>query len=472
MNKLFLKIFGFFLLTILLVGSALIFVTISSLPAPPERGWDPGQPSARFVRQGLIRNLHSLVDLYESGEPEAMLARKNRSVMMKNILIFDGAFNEISNISEIPQEAIRLAETLSKNRKPELHLPPFIGTRIKSSSGKTYICVFRADQLFRLRNQLGLFSRFRASAYENLTREMVLGLITVIFISGVLCFFLARHLTTPISRLRNVTRELSEGNLSARVGEDIGKRKDELADLARDFDLMADQIEKLLISQNRLIRDVSHELRSPLARLNVALELARVSDRGSSQAALDRIEKESFILNDMIEQLLTLSRIESGTIHSDRNTFDLGDLLAGIEEDASFESGNRNIKINLEKEEGVKITGHEQLLHSALENIIRNALAYSKNGSEVDITMKSILEAGPRKAEITVRDHGGGVPESELDKIFQPFYRLAPSRDRKTGGSGIGLAITARAVRLHNGTIKAVNHPEGGLAITVSLPLV
>ncbi len=251
----------------------------------------------------------------------------------------------------------------------------------------------------------------------------------------------------------------------------MGKRNDEIAYLARDFDLMAEQIEKLLTSQIRLLRDISHELRSPLARLNVALELARLSPEEGRKPALDRIEHESECLNNLIEQLLTLSRMESGTVNSSKNYFELGEIINNIAEDSRFESKAKNIRIEVIQKEDIRLNGHEQIIRSALENVVRNAVAYTRENTTVTVTLESCLVNKILHARIEVRDQGEGVPESELDKIFTSFYRLAPSRDRNSGGSGIGLAISERAVRLHNGSIKAANRPEGGLLITITLPL-
>ena len=187
--------------------------------------------------------------------------------------------------------------------------------------------------------------------------------------------------------------------------------------------------------------------------------------------ALDRIETESQCLNDLIEQLLTLSRMESGTLDSKKSNFDLGSILRGIAEDATFESKARNIEVLVIQKEEIHITGFEQILHSALENVVRNALVYTKDNTKIKILLDSELVHGIRNARIEVRDQGEGVLETELDKIFTPFYRIAPSRDRNSGGSGIGLAITERAVKIHNGSINAANHPEGGLIITIMLPM-
>ena len=471
MNRLFLKIFGWFWLTIMLVSAALIIVTMAALPVPSEKIWNPNLESSRFIRQGLVRNLRNAVDIYESAGLDAYLIRKQRAAFLKDSFLFDRNGNEVTSSVTPPEKAAELVQALRNSSKPDLYIHPFVGIKIISASQVPYFCVLRADQIAMARGQMGFYNRFQTSAYDNLTREMIISLLSVFLIAGILCFFLARYLTSPISRLRNATRDLTGGNLSVRIGPSMGKRNDEIAYLARDFDLMAEQIEKLLTSQIRLLRDISHELRSPLARLNVALELARLSPEEGRKPALDRIEHESECLNNLIEQLLTLSRMESGTVNSSKNYFELGEIINNIAEDSRFESKAKNIRIEVIQKEDIRLNGHEQIIRSALENVVRNAVAYTRENTTVTVTLESCLVNKILHARIEVRDQGEGVPESELDKIFTSFYRLAPSRDRNSGGSGIGLAISERAVRLHNGSIKAANRPEGGLLITITLPL-
>jgi two-component system sensor histidine kinase CpxA len=471
MNRLFLKIFGWLLLILILVSSALVIVTIAALPMPPERMWNPALESGRFFRQGIIRNLRSAVNYYESAGEESYLLRKEQLPLLRGTLIFDSSGREITG-APVPSDRIEeLIGSLRNSDRTDLNIPPFIGLRVLSDSGSSYYCVFRSDQIGRGGMRLGFINRFQVSAYDNLSREMILSLLVVFLIAGILCFFLARYLTTPISRLRSTTRELTEGKLSARIGSSMGRRNDEIGYLARDFDLMAEQIEKLLKSQTRLIRDISHELRSPLARLNVALELARLTPEEGKKPALDRIEQESRCLNNLIEQLLTLSRMESGAMDSKQNSFDLGEMIRSIAEDAEFESGSKNINVDVSLKDEITFTGYEQALRSALENVVRNALDYTFKNTTVTISVASLQQDQNCFVRIVIRDQGEGVPESELEKIFTSFYRLAPSRDRNSGGSGIGLAITERAVKLHGGSVKASNHPEGGLVVTITLPL-
>jgi two-component system sensor histidine kinase CpxA len=227
---------------------------------------------------------------------------------------------------------------------------------------------------------------------------------------------------------------------------------------------MAGRIETLVTAQHRLIGDISHELRSPLARLRVALEIARRKSGAEAGASLDRIELESDNLNELIGQLLMLSRLESGG-SLEKTSVDLAALVREVAEDADFEAHSRHCAACVTRCDEATVNGVYNLLRSALENVVRNAVSYTAPGTEVEIAHRR--EAGT--SVITVRDYGSGVPEDALEEIFRPFYRVEDARDRQTGGAGLGLSIAARAVRLHNGNIKAANANGGGLIVTIEL---
>jgi two-component system sensor histidine kinase CpxA len=299
-----------------------------------------------------------------------------------------------------------------------------------------------------------------------------LGILIAVLSSGLVCFLLARYLTAPIARLRAATQRLAEGDLTARAGSIARGRRDEIAQLVRDFDAMAGRIENLVNAQSRLLNDISHELRSPLARLNVALGLARQRTGPEAAATLDRIEMEAERLNELIGRLLALARCEGGDQPVPKSLVDLDALLHDICKDANFEAQGRNCHVKCEIEPACVVMGDASLLHSAVENVVRNAMRYSPEGGEIDIRLKKSSGVNGGEAHILVSDHGPGVPEESLDKLFRPFYRLDDARGRQTGGVGLGLAITERAVRLHGGTVTASNRPGGGLAVELSLPLV
>ena len=280
----------------------------------------------------------------------------------------------------------------------------------------------------------------------------------------IVSFMLALYLTTPIRKLRNATNRLADGDLKTRVESRLGRRHDELGDLARDFDDMAARIESLITSQVRLSRDVSHELRSPLARLNVALEIAKHKAHPETQPILDRIETESQRLNDMIGRLLTLARLESGAHEIGHTKVDLTELVRDVAADADFEARANGRYVNVLETDRCTVIGTENLLRSAIENVLRNAVRYTPEGTAVDVSLTR--ENG--HARVTVSDHGGGVPEGELEHLFEPFYRVSEARERKTGGIGLGLAIAEQAVLAHKGTIKASNH-DGGLQVEIQI---
>ena len=283
---------------------------------------------------------------------------------------------------------------------------------------------------------------------------------------GVLSLWLARYLSAPVGALRGATLRLSEGDLSARVGEPVNRRRDEIGQLAQDFDAMAGRLENLVGSQRRLLRDVSHELRSPLARLTVALQLARERDGVRAAEALDRIERETGRLDDLIGQLLLLERLEVRAPETEAVEFDLGALLNEVVDDASFEASAANRAVEFEVVSLCPMKGYPALIRSALDNVIRNAVRYTREGTSVEVR----LDFAGQGSKIAIRDHGPGVPEENLETLFEPFSRVADARERSSGGAGLGLAIARRAIEVHDGTVTAQNHRDGGLEVTVCLP--
>jgi two-component system, OmpR family, sensor kinase len=305
------------------------------------------------------------------------------------------------------------------------------------------------------------FPRLRSTAY---TARIV----TLLVVSGIVAFFLARSVARPIEAVRRASAALAEGDTSVRVSSSVVGRKDELSALAHDFDRMAERIAELLDAQTRLLLDVSHELRSPLARLTVGIELARQKVGPDGQAALDRMEREAERLAELVSEVLTLARLE----HRERGTEEdvpLGPLLRELTEAAEFEAAAKGRHVALSGPLPASIVrGDEELLRRALENVLRNAVRFTSDGTTVEV--RTELE-GTDRVRIVVRDHGPGVPEETLEGIFRPFYRVGTARDRATGGTGLGLAITDRAIRAHHGTVSARNAEDGGLMVTLELPV-
>jgi two-component system sensor histidine kinase CpxA len=307
-------------------------------------------------------------------------------------------------------------------------------------------------------------SAFRSPSF------ILLRLIILLILSGLICYFLARYLTAPIKKLKNATRQFSEGDFSIRVVPKMGKRNDEISSLAFDFDLMAGKIQKLLTSQQTLLRDVSHELRSPLTRLNLAVELCRQRSDSELERCLDHISHESEKMDELIGHILALSRLESGIQELKKEKINLGSLIEEIRIDASFEASilNRSVKIIINDK--AIMEGSTELIRRAIENVVRNAILYTPEGSVVEICLNSVLKNDVNYALITVHDHGKGVPEEDIENIFKPFYRTGEKEDRKTRGAGIGLAIAKTAIHLHGGTIRAFNSSDAGLSVEISLP--
>jgi two-component system sensor histidine kinase CpxA len=299
-----------------------------------------------------------------------------------------------------------------------------------------------------------------------------LGILIAIISSGLVCFLLAWSMARPVTRLRRAAQELAKGDLTARAGAPLGGRRDELAELMRDFDRMAERIESLVESQSRLLKDVSHELRSPLARLSVALGLAQQKASPEIEASLNRIELEADRLNQLIQRLLTISRLESGTDGIRKTKLSLRELVDHVAGDAEYETPGRGCKVTADPSDEFLVEGDPELLRSAIENIVRNATRYTAEGTMVDVRLERQATPSGEDVVIRVLDSGPGVPIEALAKIFRPFYRLDDARNRQTGGAGLGLSIADRAVRLHGGQLRASNRPEGGLEVEIRIPAI
>jgi len=263
---------------------------------------------------------------------------------------------------------------------------------------------------------------------------------------------------------------MATGDLSARVAN-ADKRHDEFGQLSQDINHMAEQVENLVDSQKRLLADISHELRSPLARLQMAIGIAQQSAEDNNLTAdsqtesLTRIEKEANEIEAMITQVLALSRLEANTQQAVIEPVNVSSLIEQIVQDARFEASGCGKVLNTEIANAIQISGDGQLLSRAFENLIRNAVKYAE--SVVYVTLAT-TEQG---LVFTVRDDGDGVPEQELEQIFTPFYRTSTSRNRQSGGIGLGLAITRSAIQLHQGQITARNARPNGLNVEVILPM-
>lgn len=281
---------------------------------------------------------------------------------------------------------------------------------------------------------------------------------------AIFCYFISRYLTEPLHRLSEAAARIAEGRLETRVDPSLRARRDEIAGLARNFDRMAERIEALITGQRRLLGDVSHELRSPLSRLIVALGLVKQGPAEEVPENLERIALEARRLDTLIGQLLALTRIDSGVDRGHPARFDLANLVHEVASDGDFEARAGNRRVVVRRADACSVNGFEEMLRSAVENVVRNSIRHTAEGTDVEIS----LQARDSRALLDVRDHGPGVPESMLSEIFLPFRRVA---DGNSGGAGLGLAIAERAVHVHQGTIRAINAPGGGLIVEIELPV-
>lgn len=287
-----------------------------------------------------------------------------------------------------------------------------------------------------------------------------------VIVSGIICFLLARYIAAPIVRLRQTTQALADGRLDARPSPLLRARKDDFGALARDFDYMATQLNTMVDSQKQLLRDISHELRSPLARIQVALGLARDQAAGKVGASLDRIEDETDRLNTLIAELLTLVRMSSIEKDLTMSEIEIRELLTHVVNDACYEHGCDSIV--LERCDSAQVAANEALLFSAVENVVRNACGYTHKGEKIIVRCIAAYDV----MTITIEDGGPGIPNDMLSKVFDPFIRVSRAREKETGGYGIGLAIAKRVIELHGGTISARNNTgRSGLTVIMTLPI-
>jgi two-component system sensor histidine kinase CpxA len=305
--------------------------------------------------------------------------------------------------------------------------------------------------------------------YERQPQLTQIRIVMAVLLSSLFCFGLSWYLVKPMKLLSTASKKIAQGQLETRVANAIGHRGDELESLAIDFDFMAERIQTLVSTQQNLLNDVSHELRSPLARLQVAVGLAQQKNTNNISDELQRIELETTRINDLLSQVLTLARLDNGVIDQHNDYVDLSALLEQIAIDANFEATVDNKRVLVQSSTRCSIQANLGLLHRALENIVRNALKYTANDSTVTIRLKQ-QERPTAQIMIQICDSGEGVPESFLPRLFEPFFRVASARDRNSGGYGLGLAIAQRAIKAHKGTIKAHNRLEGGLCVTIELP--
>lgn len=454
MRSLFLKIFLSFWLAQALIVALVVAATVVLRPQTESPFWE-------YIK---AHTADQLMQAYETGGPAGLshkLDEFNSSLKLQAFL-FDDQGKELTG-RKAPDWAYRLSRGLDPQPIALLHrfsARRFVTHQVTAADGHRYIMVAEVPP----RPWLPLLRQKPPGAGLEILAMAVL-------VSGIICYLLARYLTSDVRRLRAATQQLAAGDLSARADAPSGRRQDEIAQLVRDFNTMAERLQDLVNAQSRLLNDISHELRSPLARLSVALGLAWQRTGPDAHSVLERIELEANRLNELIGRLLTLARLEGGDDAMRRTPVSIDELVRDIAKDADFEAQSRQCRVRCTVQDEMTILGSPSLLHSAVENVVRNAMRHTREGTEVEIRVTREGLNGKSEAVIRVTDRGSGVPKEALDKLFRPFYRLDDARGRQTGGVGLGLAITERAVRLHGGTVRASNRPEGGLMVEIRLPL-
>jgi signal transduction histidine kinase len=450
-RSLYLKIFIWFWLAMIIINVVLFAAVALTRPTPTGRSW-------RDLTQ-VGPNAQRAAEIFEQSGSAALTSALQATEKASGVsaTFFDESGNELSGRA-IPPGANELIAKAAQTREIEFNFAgrnTLVARPVVSARGQRYTYVAHIP---------------RAPFQPNL-QTLGLRLLVVLVIGGIFCLWLAHYLTTPLLKLRATTNELAEGNLGARVATKLARRRDEVGQLGRDFNVMAERLESMVKAQQRLLGDISHELRSPLARLGVALGLARQRSGAEANGALNRIERESDNLNEMISQLLTLTRLESGTDGRKRTDVDLAALVREVADDADFEARSLKRAVQVVSSDSCSITGIEELLRSAVENVVRNAVHYTPEGTAVEVALRKQNGGSDNFAVISVRDRGNGVPDEALEKIFRPFYRTEDARDRQSGGgTGLGLAITERAVRMHGGSVQAANAAGGGLSVEMRLP--
>lgn len=437
MSRLFWKIFLTMWLSIVAFSAAVGL--INDIIARGQWAEDPANTFSRGIERITQRAARVLFEEGRDGLIEELEAIP--LISRSHIFIIDDEGVEILG----REAALR---TLTQENRPEKL------ARIVDSDGQAYI--------------IHTFARTPPGAFlAPGPQGTLLRLFAAAVISALVSFFLAKSLTAPLQKIRDASRRIAQGHLEARVGELRPPRRDEIGELAADFDRMAMHLQSMQLANRRLLRDVSHELRSPLARLSVALEIARGKGAGAISSELDRIQLESERLEALVNDVLGLLRESSETAPRTEEDVDIALLLDDLAETVSYEAPEDSPGVEWPGAEPLVYRGDRELLWRAIENLLRNALRHTDPARGVQLR----LDAEPGDdIRISVRDFGTGVPEAELEKIFEPFYRVQESRDRNTGGHGLGLSIAAAAIRRHGGALSAANAPDGGLVVTITLP--
>jgi two-component system, OmpR family, sensor histidine kinase CpxA len=403
------------------------------------------------------------VKAYESGGAEAFarFSQSNVDDKRRQLLLLDGDYKDVLS-RPVTEDGLRVAHAATTGQLVILH-GEIAAYRLVSSSGRPYTLV--------LYMKGGVPQILKSLLGENLSYTIAMGALVTL-----LCFALAYHIASPIHSIQATARRVAQGDLTARVPVGVSRRFDELAALAKDFDSMVGRLDVLIHAQKNLLNSVSHELRSPLARINFALALLRERFPKNSSADSDdlfqRLDRDVTRIDQLIGQLLTLSRLEAGLSSAQREEVNLAQLVEETAADADFEARASGKSVTFHTNGLIILRNADpHALRSACENVIRNAVRFTEPGTDVEVVLEIERTTSEPLALLSIRDHGPGVPEESLQAIFQPFFRI--NEDAATpGGNGLGLAIAAEAIRLYGGKIWAENLVPAGLEIRIQLPKV
>lgn len=451
MRSLYWKIFISFWL-----ASVLIILTTAWVTS------EIAQKSSQPAREQMFMDSYAnaAVATFESGQHTALLKWLDQIGLSRHMSIYLlSSTGEIIGAQKAPNNVKQVAENLKNNQLSEGIFKSgklIVSHEIISTSGHYYRLAAVSEKPI---------SYFVQIPWAGLTIRLTLATI----ISGLICYLLSIYLTKPLRSLGLAAKSLASGKLNTRVGYLRGHTKDEIGELSDEFDRMAEHLEHLVSSKERLLQDISHELRSPLARLSIAIALGRQKTKNLADLEFSRMEIECARLNALIGEILEFARLEKSTTDLSRTEVSIPDLLTEIIYDANYELGEHSSRVKAGIIEPCKALIDGRLMHRALENIVRNALHYSPSDQPIVVSLQ--YSESKQNILIDIKDSGPGVPEDQLEKIFNPFYRVDTSREKKTGGYGLGLAIASRAVQLHQGTITATNNKEGGLLVRITLPV-
>lgn len=419
------------------------------------------QKSSVPARERVFMDSHATAAIatLESGSKDTLLKWMKQSGKRKDL-----TFYLLTNSGEIisnapPSTAVkRVAQNLLDEMLDDgmvRYKNMILSHEIVSTSGNTYRLLAISDKPL---------AHFLTLPLASLSIRLVIAM----FFSGLICYFLSLYFTRPLRSLGEAANSIARGKLHTRVGELKLHGQDEIAKLSHDFDTMAEQLETMIESKERLLSDISHELRSPLARLQIAAEIGRNKTKNLAEEEFDRIELETQRLNQLIGEILEFARMDKSTETLHPEQVNLAALIQQLIDNANFGYENSKAKVVWDNKLDIICVLDKRLVQRSIDNVIRNAQRYTP----VDKTVKIDMHLNNKTIRVNVADHGPGVPEAELENIFSPFYRVDTSREKKTGGYGLGLSIAQKGILLHHGHISAENRPQGGLLVRMELPQV